>query len=111
MIGKEIVAQKPVSLVSVKEILKERSSAAEMSYEQKTTYDYARKFAKLTKAKEAKLLEELKSNESIEDKFAIKIVDIMPDNFEVMKVIAHKNSKASEEDLAKAFEIVKKYLK
>jgi DNA-directed RNA polymerase subunit F len=35
----------------------------------------------------------------------------MPEDFEVVKVLAHKSSKASEDDLKQAFEVVKKYLK
>jgi DNA-directed RNA polymerase subunit F len=41
MIGKENLGQKPVTLVTVKEILKERNADAdtELSYEQKTAFD------------------------------------------------------------------------
>ena len=113
MIGKENLGQKPVSLVQVKEMLKERNAQeeTELSYEQKTAFDYAKKFAKLTKAKHDKLVEELKAIEGLEEEFVIKLVDVMPEDFEVVKVLAHKTTKASEDDLKKAFEAVKKYLK
>jgi DNA-directed RNA polymerase subunit F len=113
MIGKENLGQKPVTLVTVKEILKERNADAdtELSYEQKTAFDYSKKFAKLTKAKHEKILAELKAIEGLEEDFAVKLIDVMPEDFEVVKVLAHKSSKASEDDLKQAFEVVKKYLK
>jgi DNA-directed RNA polymerase subunit F len=110
MIGKEIIDKKPVSLVKIKEILKERNKEGELTYEQKTTYDYVKKFAKLTAAKQKKLLADLQSIEGIEEAFALKISDVLPDNLEVLKLMAHKNSKASEDDLKKAFDVVKKYI-
>ena len=111
MIGKENLGQKPVSLIQVKEMLKGRNAETELSYEQKTAFDYSKKFAKLTKAKHDKLLAELNAIEGIEEEFAVKLVDIMPEDFEIVKVLAHKSSKASEDALKNAFELVKKYLK
>ena len=111
MIGKELIEKKPITLREVRDLLKEvKSKNAELSYEQTTTLEYATKFAKLTKAKEEKLIKELKEIPEIEEEFIIKVVDIMPDEFEILKAIAYKNSKLKEDQLKKVFEIVQKYL-
>ena len=111
MIGKELIEQKPITLRQVKELLKDlKSKTAELSYEQTTTLEYATKFAKLQKAKEEKMIEELRQIPNIEEEFIIKVVDIMPEEFEILKAVAYKNSKLKEEELKKVFEIVQKYL-
>ena len=60
MIGKEIIAKKSVSLNEIKDVLKSRNKDGELTYEQKTTFDYVKKFSKLTAAKHKKILRELK---------------------------------------------------
>jgi DNA-directed RNA polymerase subunit F len=110
MIGKEIIAKKPISLNEIKDILKERNKEGELTYEQKTTYDYVKKFSKLTAAKQKKIMKELSEIETIEDDFALRIADVLPENLEILKVMAHKNSKATDEDLQKALDVTKKYL-
>jgi DNA-directed RNA polymerase subunit F len=108
MIGKEIVSATPVSLTTVKALLKERSTDKELTYEQKMSFEYAKKFAKLTPSKVTKLLEGLNALETIDEDLAVKIADMLPDDAERLKLIAQK-TKASSEDLEKALALVKKY--
>ena len=111
MIGKEVLSSKPVPLTTVKEILKERSEKSEkteLNYEQKLSFEYAKKFAKLTPSKQEKFLEELAGLPSIDAGLALKIVDMLPQEKEVLQLLAQK-TKATEEDLEKVATLVKKY--
>jgi len=98
-------------LGEVKELLKERKKEKELTYEQEQAYKYASTFAKLTKKQREKLFAELIQIDSITDELAIKIVDIMPAEIEIMKLIPGKEDEVKEDDLEKAFELVKKYIK
>jgi len=51
MIGKKIIVQSNVPLHEVKTILSERNKDGELSYEQQAAFDYSKKFAKITPAK------------------------------------------------------------
>lgn len=110
MIGKELLSKKPIGLVNVQAMLKERKSEKDLSYEQKLTYEYSKKFSKLTPAKHKKIMKELQALESISEDLAVKIADVLPDSMVLMNLIANKQD-AKEEDLKKALEIVKGYLK
>ena len=59
MLGRKIDGAKPVSLPHVRAILEQRSGEPDFGYEQQTSLEYARKFAKLTPADADKLSKEL----------------------------------------------------
>jgi len=109
MIGEKTVEEKPITMHRVKELLKERKKEKELTYEQDQTYKYASTFSKLPNAKTQKLLEELKKLESISEELAIKFVDTMPMEEEVIKLIPDKKDEVSEEDLKAALELIKKF--
>lgn len=109
MIGEEFVGRKPITLVGVKNILKKRKKEKELTYEQEQTYKYASIFAKLTNKQCEKLYSELIALESINEKLATKIIDLLPAEMEIMKLIPEKKEEVKDEDLAKALELVRKY--
>ncbi|MEM0360041.1 MAG: DNA-directed RNA polymerase subunit F [Candidatus Diapherotrites archaeon] len=111
MIGEEFVSRKPVSLVEVKAILKARKREdKEPTYEQEQAAKYAATFAKLTDKQREKIYEELKAISSLDEKNIVKIIDIMPSEMEIMKITVDKKEGVTEEDMAKALEIVRKYV-
>ncbi len=112
MIPEKILSKKLITIAEandlLKEIVKERK---EPSYEQDMSLKYFEKFGKLSTSKAEKLLEELKKIENVDDALAVKIVDIMPENRELVQLLLPKNSKLSESDFDKIISLVKKYLK
>jgi DNA-directed RNA polymerase subunit F len=87
MIGKKVLEDRPVTLSEVKDILHSRKEDGELTYEQKITYDYARKFGKSKKINEA--LESLIA-EGVDDKMAIKVINAMPKTADQVKLIFEK---------------------
>lgn len=111
MIGKGISFKKEMPLYEVLDILEQRKEKAELGYEQKLTYEYCKKFSKLPKTKAAKLIEELKAVEGMDEHLAIKIVDILPEKIEVLKLLVPKGSKLKDEKLQEIMKIAGKYQK
>ena len=111
MIGEEFISRKPATLVEVKELLKARKKEKELTYEQEQTYKYASAFAKITLKQREKLFSELVKLDTVSDVLAVKIIDLMPGEIEAIKLIPDKSEGASEENLAKALEIIRKYIK
>ena len=112
MIGKEVVSKRVVPLSEVKAILKKISEErAELSYEQKLTFEYSKKFSKLTEKQSEKLLEELKKIDGVDEEFALKVADILPESMDVMNLLVSKGAKISDKAVDEAFELVKKSLK
>ena len=107
----EKVSETFVPLSKVKDIL---SKIDDKIYEQKVTYEYAKKFSKLDSKKAAALIKELSELKmrKLKDNQIIKIVDLLPRDMEDLKVILAKAQMPLKEDeLQKILEIVKKYEK
>ena len=102
---------KPLSLLQVKQLLDARKGEKDLTYEQDVTMKYAKKFAKLSPAKSAKLLAELLEVPSVDEEFAIKVCDIMPNSKDVLELIVPKGSSFDLNDTGKVLEIVAKYAK
>ena len=111
MIGKKIVSTQCIPVFEVKEMLKVRSEEGELTYEQNLASEYAKKTTKTTKSKGQKLLADLKEIASIDEAFAVKIVDLMPETLDKLKLIVPKTFKGADADLESALEAVKKQLK
>jgi len=109
MMDEKVLSSKPIPLVKVKEMLKELSKEGELTYEQSLTLKYADKFSKLSISKTEKLIEELKKTDGLTEELAIKIVDLLPQNEEVLGLIIGKNTKISDEDLQKIIKLVTSY--
>lgn len=107
-----MIEKKPIPLVDVRELIKARAESMEnavLTYEQNQSDDYVKKFAKLSKAQAKELMEELQKVEVLDAETRVKIVDILPDDLETLKLLVPKNAKASEEDLNGILRHVKKH--
>lgn len=78
MLGKRTEDAKPVTLSEVKELLEARSAQPDFGYEQQTSLDYSKKFAKLDPKKASALVEKLMEIDGMKLDAAVKIADIMP---------------------------------
>jgi DNA-directed RNA polymerase subunit F len=78
MIGKKTEDSHSVTLPEVKALLEARASQPDFGYEQQTSLDYSKKFAKLEKGDADKLLAALMEIDGMKMEAAVKLVDIMP---------------------------------
>ncbi len=107
MIGKSTSSTRPASLPEVLDILEHRRASGDIGYEQQTCYDYANRFAKLTKAKAEKLAESICENEKIKPETAVKIIDIMPKHKSQLSIILLKDKcELSDKEKEKVLELV-----
>ena len=99
-IGKQNVTEKPVSVSEVKKILEDRKERGELTYEQKVTLEYAQEFGKIGPRKLKEALEKLKDL-GLDDKIAVKIIDIKPKTKEELKLIFEKTRLGLKEEQVK----------
>jgi len=99
-IGKQNVTEKPVSVSEVKKILEDRKERGELTYEQKVTLEYAQEFGKIGLRKLKEALEKLKDL-GLDDKIAVKIIDIKPKTKEELKLIFEKTRLGLKEEQVK----------
>ena len=110
MIGNELKESKDISLAEVLEILEKRKKRGPLGYEQQTSHDYCENFVKLSITDTKGLISQLLEIEEINEKTAIKIVDIMPMKEAQLKIILAKDRiELSSEKLQKVFEIIMNY--
>lgn len=112
MIGTEIGERKPVSLATVKAILKSREKEGELHYEQKLALEHASKFGKLEEKDVNGLVAELLKLEipRFKERHAIKIADFLPEDAEVIKTIFAKESLTlKKEQMQQILDVVAKY--
>lgn len=107
MIGKKLLASKPITLSEVRDYLKDRSEQSELTYEQNLTNEYVKKYAKLAKTKAAKLLEELNAIEGMNEELAVKVVDLMPQSLDILRLIIPKGVKVNDEGMQAILKAVK----
>ncbi|MFH1587389.1 MAG: RNA polymerase Rpb4 family protein [Candidatus Diapherotrites archaeon] len=108
MIGKRVNSSEEIPIYKVKEILKEKSNEGELSYEQNLTYEYVKKFARVSPAKAEKLLGDLNKIEGMDKKTALKIVDTIPQDMERLRVLIPKDSSLDEAKQKEILELVAK---
>jgi len=105
----DVIERKPVPIALVKELL---AKVKEKNHEQKITFEYASKFAKVSKEDAEKIREELKEAgiPRLKEKHIIKIVDIMPKTVDEIKALfAKEEITISKEDMQKILDILAKY--
>jgi DNA-directed RNA polymerase subunit F len=110
---KKSLDNKLVNISEVLDILDERKKGGELGYEQSITYEYASKFAKLKPGDAKKMKKELE-NMGLEEKLALKVIEIMPEEQNLLKLILamDKNrAPADEETIGKILGVVKSYAK
>jgi len=89
MIGKEIIEEKPVTLSEVRQILTTRKKDGELNYEQKVSLEYVNEFGKTAVSKAREAVEKLKA-EDMDERLAVKILDIMPNTKQELALIFEK---------------------
>ena len=104
----EILTEKLITNTEAKEILKERKKEIELGYEQKNSYDYLKKYDKLTVKKAEKMIEELKKIPKLREKQIISIVNVLPEDLDDLRLVLGKEYTNLNEDEKKLIlEIVK----
>ena len=110
MLGRKIDGAKPVSLPHVRAILEQRSGEPDFGYEQQTSLEYARKFAKLTPADADKLAGELAEFDTLKPETITKIVDILPAHLSTLQAVLLKDRITLAPDkLTKVLELIAKF--
>lgn len=111
MIGKEVLEKKAVSLAHVKKFLEDRDTTKAVTFEQTQSLEYALKYSKVPFAKAEGLFNNLLNIDEVDEELASKIVDILPEDIEMLKLLLPKNSKVSESNLSAIMDLVKDHSK
>jgi len=109
MVGRKVDSTRPATVAEVLELLEAEKEKRELSFEQQTTLDYARKIAKTT-GKAAKAMEkELLKMEKLTPDTAAKIVDLLPSTKEQLNAIVSKERYTlTEKEVGQILDILKK---
>lgn len=110
MIGKRSDEAKAATLSEVKELLEARAAQPDFGYEQQTSLDYSKKFAKLDSKKALALVASLMEIEGMKHDAAVKIADIMPSRpLQYGAIFAKDKVTLSDSAMKKAVELVNSY--
>ncbi|MCL6088609.1 MAG: RNA polymerase Rpb4 family protein [Candidatus Marsarchaeota archaeon] len=111
MLGRKVEGARPVSLVEVRRILEQRSGEPDFGYEQQTSLDYTRKFAKLTPEDAAKLEKELAGEVSaLKPEVIVKLVDILPTHAStIIAICAKERITLSAPQTQKCLDVIAKF--
>ena len=112
MIGKGANEIRPATLAEVEKILEKRQgTAGEFGFEQQTTLDYAKKFAKLKMSEAQELAKELEAL-GVKPETAVKIADILPINKgQFALILAKDRASLTDKKVTEIEELVAKYSK
>ncbi len=96
------LGKRPLTFNEVKRALeKQKKDVEELPYEQKAVLEYVRKFALNKKETEAKI-KQLKEIGVENEKILVKLINIRPDNPDVVKLIfSHQNEEVDDETAEK----------
>jgi len=94
----DIVKETIITDTKAKEILKDRKKEVEFGYEQKNSYDYLKKFDKLTPKKVEELTEKLKEVKKLRERQTIAIVNILPKDKDDLRLVLEKDYNLLTED-------------
>ncbi len=112
MIGKRTEDARPASLPEVKELLEARAVQPDFGYEQQTSLDYSKKFAKIEKAKADKLVAALMEIDGMKIETAVKLADILPSYKSTLpSVFAKDKTPLSDAIAAKVMETLESFRK
>ena len=112
MIGKGANEIRPATLAEVEKILEKRQgTAGEFGFEQQTTLDYAKKFAKLKLSDAQELSAELEKL-GVKSETAVKLTDVLPSNKgQLALILAKDRASITDKAAAQIEELVAKYAK
>ena len=105
----DVIEKKPIDMAHVRDIL---SQIKDQNHEQKVTFEYLSKFAKLSKEDAEKAFNELKEANipRLKDKHIVKLIDLLPKTVDEVKTIFLKEEiTLSKEDLQKILDVLSKY--
>ena len=107
----DIVKETLITNTQAKEILKERKKEVEFGYEQKNSYDYLKKYDKLTLKRTEELIEKLKEVKKLRERQIIAITNVMPTDKDDLRLILEKDyNLLTEDEKNLILEDVKKFL-
>lgn len=113
MAGKKRYDSRLASIPEVLDILEDRKKDGELGYEQTLAYEYATKFSKL-KATEAKKMRKELEELGVDERLALKFIEIMPDDASLARLILAMDKSrqpAEDETVSKILAVVKSYSK
>ena len=112
MIGKGANEIRPATLAEVEKILEKRQgTAGEFGFEQQTTLDYAKKFAKLKLSDAQELSAELEKL-GVKSETAVKLTDVLPSNKgQLALILAKDRASITDKAATQIEELVAKYAK
>ena len=113
MAGKKRSDTSLASISDVLDILEKRKKDGELGYEQMLAFEYATKFAKLKPSDAKKMKKELEEM-GLNEKLALKVVEVMPSEPNLMKLILAMDKSrqpTDDESVKKMLEVVKSYAK
>lgn len=113
MTGKKKLDSRMASMPEVLSILEDRQKSGELGYEQQLVLEHATKFVKLKESDAKKMAKEL-GDLGLDDKLALKVIEIMPTEPNLMRLILamDKNRQpADDEAVGKMLGVVKSYSK
>ena len=90
MIGRNIESARPATIAEVEALLQAQKDVRELSFEQQTTLDYAKKVAKTSAKGAQSLVKELVKLEKLTPEVACKLVDLLPVNKEQLTAVVSK---------------------
>ncbi len=107
-----VTNEEPITMSEAKSILEKRKKEGDLEYEQNVTYEYLKKMAKLSEKKVEEMRNELQTIEILKPRHIVKIIDILPDTEEEVKLLFEKEmTNLKKDEIAKIVEIVKKFKK
>jgi DNA-directed RNA polymerase subunit F len=94
----DVVKETLVTNTKAREILKDRKKEVEFGYEQKNSYDYLKKYDKLTSKRTKDLIEKLKEVKKLRERQIIAIVNVMPTDKDDLRLLLEKDYNLLTED-------------
>lgn len=108
----EIKNEKVVPFIGVKKILNQKAKEKSLSYEQKNTLEYLRKFYKFSEKSVNQLINELKKIEKLNDRLIINIVNLLPQDLDDLRLLfANERVVLTEEEKKQILNVVKEFSK
>ena len=107
MVGKEVIRQRPLTLLEVKKILTDRKKSGEMNYEQKVVLDYSKEFSNSTMKKIDTVLGAL-IELGIPEEIAVKLVNVQPTSKEEVQLMFERvRFDLKEDQIPKILDLIK----
>ena len=108
----KVIDVKPVGMAKAKKIMTSHEKKKELSYEQKLALEHLNKFTILSHENSEKFLDELSKVLRMSQETMIKIMDLMPQTPDELRMIfAREKFSLKDDEIKKILEIVKKHSK